>query len=219
MKAILLGATGLVGSELLRILLEDPEVSEVVCLSRRALKLGDGKIKQHVIDFEQPKTWPDISADVLFSAFGTRLKEVGSKDAQFKIDYTYQLTVAEWAAARGVPCYVLVSSAGVNANSLFFYPRIRGQLEEAVKKLPFRTVAILRPSLLMGHREKPRINEEMAGTVLTAVGRFIPGSQGFLPIQAERVAHQMLAAAKEASAGIRIYTSRDMQRLSLPPQR
>ena len=98
---------------------------------------------------------------MLFSCLGTTLKDAGSKDKQFLVDYTYQYEFAKVASENDVSIYSLVSSTGANENSLFFYPKIKGKLEEAVKKLPFNTIHIFQPPTLIRQKELIRIGEKI----------------------------------------------------------
>ena len=110
--AIVIGATGLVGHELVQQLLQDQRFVRVVVLGRRNSGFVHARLEEHLISFDQPEQWRHlVKGDVLFSALGTTLKTAGSKEAQYKVDHTYQLEVAKAAAANGVPVYVLVSSA------------------------------------------------------------------------------------------------------------
>ena len=108
---------------------------------------------KQVIDFDQPDSWKVlITGDVLYSTLGTTIARAKTKDAQYKVDFTYQYNVAEIAAANGVPSYVLVSSAGATSKSKVFYSNMKGKLEDAVKLLPFKVISIIRPGQLAGER-------------------------------------------------------------------
>ena len=113
--AIVIGATGLVGSALTSQLLEHPEFSGVKVFVRRSTHLSHQKLREHIVDFDKIDDWKHLlQGDVLFSAMGTTLNKAGSKAAQYRIDYTYQYNVAAAAASNGVPAYVLISSAGAS---------------------------------------------------------------------------------------------------------
>ena len=136
--AVVIGATGLVGSELVALLLADSRFETVKVFVRRSTGRQHPKLEEHLVNFDAVETWKEqLTGDVLFSAMGTTLKQAGSKDAQYKIDYTYQYNVAKAAAENGVPQYVLISSAGASPKSRIFYSRMKGELEESVKKLTF----------------------------------------------------------------------------------
>src|SRR5690349_10962018 len=139
LTAIVIGATGLVGSELVQQLLDDERFSLVKIFVRRSFGKQHPKLEEHIIDFDKIHEWGHlVSGDVLFSALGTTLKQAGGKEAQYRIDYNYQYDVADAAAKNKVPVYVLVSSAMANVDSKIFYTRMKGELERDIKKLPFQ---------------------------------------------------------------------------------
>ena len=155
--AIVIGATGLVGSHIADLLLDDERYSTVKVFHRRSTGIRHRKLEEYIIDFDKIETWCNqLTGDELYSAMGTTIRKAGSKEAQYKIDVTYPLKVAEAAASNGVKKYSLVSSAGADKDSKLFYPRIKGELDEAVKKLSFDRITIMRPSILEGDRQESR---------------------------------------------------------------
>lgn len=155
MKALIIGATGLVGKQLTNLLLADDRFTEVVVFVRRTFPVQHLKLQQHVINFDAAEEWKHlVKGDVLFSALGTTLKQAGSKEAQFKVDHTYQFEFAKAASENGVPVYALVSAAGVSETSGIFYNRMKAQLEKAVSQLNFKSINIIQPSLLAGERKR-----------------------------------------------------------------
>ena len=149
MKALIIGATGATGKELVQLLLNDSQYHEVAIFVRREVDFQHEKLKVHIIDFDAPETWRSlVTGDVLYSCLGTTLEAAGSKDAQWKIDYEYQYNFAESASSNTVGTYALVSSANANADSFFFYSKMKGQLEVAVQKLSFEKLIIFRPPIL-----------------------------------------------------------------------
>jgi uncharacterized protein YbjT (DUF2867 family) len=192
--ANVIGATGLVGRELVNQLVQNSEVIKVRVFVRREFNYLHPKIEQHIVDFDDDTSWkPFLKGDILFSTMGTTLKQAGSKDNQYKIDFTYQYRFAEEASRAGIPVYVLVSSAGANAKSLLFYSRIKGKLDDAVQKLPFQKVIILRPSILDGIREKRRSLEENSIRAMRVISRFL--FKKFRPVPAATVAKAMIRGA------------------------
>ena len=138
MKALVIGATGSVGKDLVQQLIEDSSVERIDIFVRREVKIPAAKVVAHVVDFDHPETWADqLKGDVLFSCLGTTIRAAGSQDAQWKVDYTYQYEAAKAAKANGVKTYVLVSSVGANARSKVFYTKMKGALDEAVQELGF----------------------------------------------------------------------------------
>jgi len=198
------GATGLVGRELVRILINNGEVDKIRLFVRRKSGFEGEKIEEHIVDFLSPETWSHLlTGDVLFSSLGTTLKQAGSKAAQYQVDFTFQFQFAQIAARNGIPVFVLVSSAGANPRSLIFYSRIKGALEEKVAELPFRSIAILRPSILKGKREKPRPGEQVSVFFTGFFTKFI--FRKYRPVPAQTVAKSMIRAAFEKQLpGVRI---------------
>lgn len=193
--AIVIGATGLVGKNLVQQLLADPAWTRVVALVRRPTALRHGMYEEHVVDFDQPTSFADrVKGDVLFSAMGTTRSAAGSIEAQRKVDYTYQLEVAKLAAKNGVKTYVLISSVSANAGSSNAYLKMKGELDREVKTLGFSSVQILQPGLLVGERETPRLGEGLARTVLGAVNK-LGLFREVGPIGGDQVARAMRKAA------------------------
>jgi len=150
MKALIIGATGATGKDLVTQLLADDTYSEVHCFVRKPLALTHPKLHAHVVDFETPEAWVDLlRGDVAFSCLGTTLAAAGSKEAQWRVDYDYQYNFAEHCRDNGVPTFVLISAAMANAQSKMFYNRMKGQLEDAIKALGFARLLIFQPSVLV----------------------------------------------------------------------
>lgn len=214
MKAIILGATGLVGSSLLKLLLDDNRFDKVQIFTRRPTGKNHPKLQERIIDFDQPDTWmPMVQGDVLFSAFGTTIKKAGSKEAQYKIDYTYQYQFAKAAAANGVKTYVLVSAAYSSPDSKIFYSRIKGELERDVSLLPFDNIHILRPGMLAGKRDEYRAGEKIWTGILNAVA-LLPGLGYIKPILDVQVAKAMVNAALATGKGVHIYPPKPLFKLA-----
>ncbi len=213
--AILIGATGLVGSNLLNNLLSDNSFSKVKVLTRRSTGVEHLKIEEIIIDFDQPEDWADkVVGDVLFAAFGTTLKKAGSKEKQYKIDYHYQYLVARLAAENGVLDCVLVSSPGANPNSKVFYTRMKGNLDRDISKLGFDRFIIIQPSVLEGERPENRTGEKI-GVFLGKALLWIPGLRKYRPISGQDVAKAMIKAYKtETPMPIIIYGLEQLHKLS-----
>ncbi len=166
-RAVVVGATGLVGAELVRLLLADERFGAVAALVRRAAAPAHPRLEQHVVDFDAPPAWAArVAGDVLFSALGTTIRVAGSREAQHRVDHGYQLAAARAARANGVPAYVLVSSAGASPRSPIFYSRMKGELERDVEALGFERTRILRPGMLDGDRREHRTGERVVLRIL-----------------------------------------------------
>lgn len=211
--AIVIGATGLVGSSLTGQLLEHPEFSKVNVFVRRATHLSHQKLTEHIVDFDKTDDWKHLlQGDVLFSAMGTTLNKAGSKTAQYRIDYTYQYNVAAAAASNGVPAYVLISSAGASESSLIFYSKMKGELDREVKKLPFARIRIIKPGILAGNRAESRPMEALSIKMMNALGK-IPLIRKFRPIPASVVARAMIHASLDAEAGVKVFELEEVFKL------
>lgn len=200
MKALIIGATGATGKDLVTQLLEDAAFSEVHIFVRRNVDLKHPKLQVHVVDFDKLHEWRGLlQGDVLFSALGTTLKQAGSQKAQWKIDYTYQYEVAKAARANGVETMVLVSSAWATAKSKVFYTRMKGQLEDDVKALGFKSLAIMRPPSLI-RKGSDRFGERVSVQVLKAANA-IGLLRAIRPMPTSQVAHAMIVMGKAAQEG------------------
>jgi len=194
-----IGATGLVGRELVRQLTGMPEIGRIKVFARRRTGFQHEKLEEYLVYFDKPDSWShNLTGDVLFSTMGTTLKQAGSKAAQYRVDYTYQYETAASAAKNGVPVFILVSSAGANEKSMVFYSRIKGKLDQDVRKLGFRKCAVLRPSILAGEREKIRPAEKLANSVMQVFSRFV--FTRYRPIPANTVAAAMIRIALDDSS-------------------
>ncbi len=195
--ANVIGATGLVGRNITQLLLADARYDKVRVFVRRPTGLTDPRLDERIVDFEQPDHWSqELTGDELYSALGTTIKQAGSQEAQYRIDYTYQWQAAEAAARNGVSRYLLVSASGANAESRIFYSRMKGELDRAVAQLSFGQILIFRPSLLVGEREKPRRAERFAEAALKAVD-WLPGIRRYQAINGATVATAMIRAANQ----------------------
>lgn len=208
--ACIAGASGLVGSELLRMLLEDGHYSKVISLGRRELTITHGRLRQVITDFEQIERQTETVDDV-FCCLGTTIKKARSKQQMTKVDVTFPMQVARWGLEHGAKQFILISAMNANAKSPFFYPRIKGQLEEKIQELSYESVAILRPSLLLGERQEFRFAEHSAATLIRAYSKLTgkkPSSR--MAIEAKTVAEGMISIAKQRHPGVNIYTSENI---------
>ncbi|AMO54446.1 NADH dehydrogenase [Endozoicomonas montiporae] len=190
--AVVVGATGLVGEELVKQLIRSDGFDKVVTVTRRSLDIESDKHQNHIINFEQLDQHADlIKGDMLFSCLGTTRKQAGSIAAQRRIDYDYQLQIAQLAAKNNVSHYLLVSSSGANAKSSAAYMKMKGELEEQVKQLPFKRVSIFQPSLLTGKRKETRTGEGIAAYIMPVLCK-LTFLRKYRPITGKQVASKML---------------------------
>lgn len=205
MKAIVIGATGLIGTELVKQLLEDAAFESVMVLVRKSTGVKAEKLEEVLVDFDNlAPSAGELKGDVLFSTLGTTLKTAGSKERQYEIDYGMQFNSAKFARENGVNKLVLLSSAGADAASSIFYSKMKGELDEAVEKLGFQKVAIIRPSMLVGDRKEFRLSEKIFTPIMYAF-TWIPGLRKYRPIKDKVVAKAMINAAKKQQEVYKIY--------------
>jgi len=218
--AIVIGATGLVGDQLVQMMLHDTRFEKVKVLARKTTDIHNDKLEEHIVNFDDPGSWKKlVTGDVLYSAMGTTLRAAGSKEAQYKVDHTYQYEVAKMAAANDVKEYVLVSSAGASTDSNIFYSRMKGELERDIKKLPFETIHIIRPGMLAGERKEVRTGVKIWTPLMSVIGA-IPGLGNLKPIHGKQVAQAMINATFRHVVGIHSYTMGEVYKLaSLPVNR
>ena len=215
--ALIAGATGLVGSYCLRMLLQSDRYAKVTALVRRPLEVLHPKLEQKVVDFDQLATTPGIIADDIFCCLGTTMKKAGSKDAFYKVDYTYVVELARITSMQFASQFLVVSAMGADPDSLIFYNRVKGEMEEAIKKLSFTAVHIFRPSLLLGERPETRIGEKIGEVVMTALKPVMVGPlKKYRAVPARDVAKAMLVMAIDDGGGIQIHESDEISLLATP---
>lgn len=202
--ANVVGATGLVGENLVQHLLKHDEFEVVRVFVRKTTGISHSKLQEHIINFDQVEAWaPLVTGDVLFSTLGTTLKTARTKENQYRVDYTYQFEFAKAAASNKVPCYVLVSSIGAASTSSVFYSRIKGQLEDAVAMLNFHRILIFRPSILDGNRREYRPGERIALKITRFITLFF--FKSYTPTPVDLLAERMIANSLDPIDGCRIF--------------
>lgn len=211
-RALLVGASGLVGREILRLLLDDAAYASVRVLARRRGSVSHPKLDERIVDFDAPETWSDlVDCALVFSALGTTLKVAGSKEAQHRVDYGYQFETARAAAKHGVSCFVLVSAYGASPSASVFYSRMKGELERDVSALGIARTRILRPGLLSGDRHERRRREELALTLLRPITSLLP--KAVRPIPVSTVARAAVRSVADATPGVIRYEPSELFRL------
>ena len=179
--ALLLGATGLVGGECLKRLISDDHYRRIVVLTRSAISedFRKAKIEHHVINFDRIDEHKNLlKADHVLCALGSTIKKAGTKDQFYKVDFTYVYDIAKETAEQGAEHFLLVSSTGANPESRIFYNRVKGELEKALQRLPFRSISIFRPSLILGDRKESRFYEEISKWTAGIFSFAIPEKHG-----------------------------------------
>ena len=201
MKLLLVGATGLVGSHVLRLALADDRIDSVVAPSRRELPKHP-KLLSPVVNFDH------LPTDALICTLGTTMSKAGSKEAFRRVDHDYPLSSGQLAKQHGTLTYVLNSALGADASSRFFYNRVKGELERDLEKLGFSSLTYVRPGLIGGDRQEVRAGERASVSALAWLGPFLPRRWRLNP--APKIAEALLAAAIHPVPGVHVITSERM---------
>jgi len=212
--AVIIGATGLIGSYLLEQLLDDPTYNKVKLIVRRPFPINDPKAEVSVIDFTDHASFKNAIeiSHAVFCAVGTTQKKVkGDKIAYRKVDYDIPVTAAKLCAETGVQQFLLVSAVGANSNSGNFYLNLKGEVEDAVKAMNIPAISIFRPSLLMGKHPEARPGESAAQLIMPAISFLLPSK--YKPIHARDVAKAMIAASKDPKPRFKVYEFKEMKNL------
>ena len=172
-SALVLGATGVVGRELVRELCESPGYDEVEVWARREIGFCRPKLHARIIDFEGISDIAPHKFDEIFCALGTTMKQTGSREAFLRVDVDYVYAAAKWGKAAGVRRFVLVSSPGANEGSLSFYLRAKGRIERRVSELGFDSLQIVRPPLILGERPDARPLERLTAAVFKLLPAYV----------------------------------------------
>jgi uncharacterized protein YbjT (DUF2867 family) len=200
MKALIIGATGATGKDLLNILLKDQDYTEVVIFVRRTSGIGHSKLVEILTDFDKLEEVSEhIKGDILFSCLGTTLKAAGSKEKQWHIDYEIPLKFAEIARRNGIPKVVLLSAYGASTTSNVFYSKMKGKLEEGINSLAFDQYIIFRPGLLL-RKGTDRLGERITASLL----KFLNGLgliRKFRPLTTSTLADKLAKAPKVLTVG------------------
>lgn len=207
--AVLAGASGLIGSDCLSSLLQSADYHQVIALVRRPLEVEHPKLKQIEVDFSNLPDLPEYADADVFCALGTTMRQAGSREAFRKVDFDAEFAYAASAARGGAQQFLLVSSVGANAHSATFYLQVKGELEDAIRALPFRSVHIFRPSFLVGDRSSDS-SDGTAERVGTAVAKaldfaFAGMFKKYSAVDADDLAVAMISVARKAEAGVHLY--------------
>lgn len=210
----LLGATGLVGRHTLDLLARDPAFTRIVVLARR--RIGEAtapRVEAHVVEFDHLADRPDLlGVDQVICALGTTIKAVGGSRQRFReVDYGIPLAAAKIGLRQGARHFLLVSALGADAKSRIFYNRVKGELEDSLRTLGYRSVTIVRPSLLIGARDEFRLGEEVA----KRFAWIVPGK--YRPVLARDVAAALVREAKADVPGLHILDSDEIETGYLSP--
>ncbi|MCD9047539.1 NAD-dependent epimerase/dehydratase family protein [Luteimonas sp. MHLX1A] len=194
------GATGLVGRDVLARLLDDPRATRVVAPTRRPLSVAHPKLVNPVVDFDAlPATADWWKVDAVICTLGTTMRQAGSREAFRRVDHAYPLQVARHAQAAGARVYALNSAAGADQRSRVFYSRVKGELERDLEAVGFESLVLVRPGLIGGERQEHRAGEAAASVVLRVLGPVLP--RGWRINPATRVAAALVDATLAPQPG------------------
>lgn len=209
--ALIAGATGLIGRELIQKLADSDHYRLIYSLTRKKSGIVHEKIRELVIDFDTISQLKfDEPIDHVYCTLGTTMKQAGSRRNFRKVDYEYVVALANAGKKAGASKFLVISAMGANSKSSIFYNQVKGMTEEALKNIGYTELVILRPSLLLGERSDIRSGEKLSGFILKALNFLIPDNYKAIP--AERVATSMLKMALKTTGRITIVKSGDMLR-------
>ena len=215
-KAIIVGASGLIGSELLKCVSASDTFSEVLLINRRPLSINSSKIREVVINFDKlADIAGEISGDVIFSCLGTTRGKTPDAARYRKIELDYTLSIARYGLKNGAEQFHYVSSLGADPSSSSSYLKLKGEVENKLKELSFRILHIYQPSFLTGERRENRIAEKLMAPVMSLINPLLTGKlRKFQSISAEAVAKAMLNQSLENKEGVFTYPSDIIKQLA-----
>ncbi|HUH34174.1 MAG TPA: NAD-dependent epimerase/dehydratase family protein [Daejeonella sp.] len=215
-KAIIIGASGLVGGELLKHISISDAFHEILLINRRPLTFSNNKIRQIVIDFDQlADISGEITGDVIFSCLGTTRKKTPDAVEYRKIEYDYTVKIAQYGLSNQVRQFHYVSSLGANASSSSAYLKLKGEVENKLRELPFSSLHIYQPSFLTGERQDNRIEEKLMHPLMQLINPLLVGQlRKYQSISAETVAKAMLNQSIKSNEGIFTYPSDIIKQLA-----
>ncbi|HTO93378.1 MAG TPA: NAD(P)H-binding protein [Bacteroidota bacterium] len=205
--ALVAGATGLVGRECVDLLLGEAQFTRIIAAVRRTLHttLESDRLWIRKVDYDHLDRSADLfRVDAVFCALGTTMHDAGSEEAFRRVDFEYALAAARLGLAGGARHFLLVSALGADPGARIFYNRVKGELEQAVGELGYRSLTIIRPSFLVGERPGPRRFDRLAGRLAFLSPR------RFRPVEAARVAAALVHAAEQDEPGQRVIENRDI---------
>ncbi|WP_079524541.1 NAD(P)H-binding protein [Solibacillus isronensis] len=217
-SALVVGATGLVGSSLVKLLCESEEYAAVNVLSRRPLDFTHPKLVVKLCEIDQIADKDIEFAHEVFCCLGTTMKKAGSKQQFEKVDFEYPLTIAAIAKNRGVGHFIVISAMGANEKALAYYSQVKGKLEAELIKMDFPRLSIVRPSLITGDRQEFRLGETIGDKVLKVLNPILVGPlKKMHSIPATQIALAMKVIALHGKKQkVAIYLSDEMLEMQMP---
>ena len=215
-RIIIAGVSGLIGSELLKILLENKDVEEVLALVRSPLPISNPKLQQLTVDFDELKAYKNvIYGDALYCCLGSTIKKTPDLTDYRKVDHDYPVELARIASQNNIPQFHYVSALGANAKSRIFYTKLKGETEEDIKRLKFRSLHIYQPSLLTGNRLEHRRFEKFHIAIMKLLNPLLLGRlKKYKSIKATTVAQAMSNQTFRNLEGVYTYPSNIIEKLA-----
>lgn len=211
--ALIAGGTGLVGGHLIDYLINNDGYSEIKVLVRKGSSYRNDDVTVLEIEYDQISDFKkQLKADSVFCCLGSTMKKAGSKAQFYQVDFNYPLDLAKIVKENGCEQFSIVTASGANAKSLFFYNRVKGEVEEAIAKLDFKNLNIFQPSLLLGERNEQRTGEQIGSIIAKVVHPFLIGRlKKFRAIQAKVVAKALIKTSLENLDGPQVFASDNIQ--------
>ena len=205
--ALVVGATGAVGREIVRGLCKNENYDKIIVWARRELNFSHEKLETQIIDFDEIKDMPPREIDEIFCALGTTMKQAGSRGQFYKVDVSYPLNIAKWGIASGARRFALISAYGADERSRFFYLRAKGKAEKKIAALGFKSLQIARLPAIKSEREQVRMGELFTIWLFGLLPKFI--LTNYRPMSAQDIAAAAIAAAQTEAKGVQIYHPRE----------
>ena len=205
-EVTLFGSTGLIGTLLLDILIEDNDYHKINVVTRKPISLNHKKIKIHIIDFSDSKSYSQTlrNSQIVFASIGTTQSKVkGNKESYRKIDFDIIYNIAKACKKNNIENFSFVSSSGANIKSNNFYLNLKGEIENSILNLNLSSTSVFRPSLLLGKRKEKRYGEKIAQLIMPFLAFLMPSK--YKPIRAALVAKSMVNISKSIQPGFKIY--------------
>jgi len=214
--ALIIGSTGLIGTDLLHLLLNSPVYGNVVLFTRKDTGVTHPKLSQHIINFDQPESYSHlVKGEDFFCTIGTTIKKAGNREAFSKVDLDYPTTFARLAAANNIKRFLFISSIGADPDSSNFYLKTKGKLESVIRNIGIPMVASFRPSVLVGNRPEFRAAEKFGAFVMGLFSFLLIGNlKKYRPIKANVVAKALLSIAQQEYIGFKTYESDTIQQIA-----
>lgn len=208
-RACIMGATGLVGGFCLNMLLQSKHYGEVISVVRKPSGISHPKLREIVVNFDNlQKHREELKANHYFCCLGTTIKKAKSKENFKKVDYEYPLKFAEIAASHEAGAYSVITAMGADSKSMIFYNKVKGELEDKLKKVPIPSINILQPSLLLGERTEQRMGERIGSVIMEGTSFLMKGAlKKYKAIDAVQVAKAMVSISIQENQGFNKYTS------------